>query len=336
MARVVRFHEFGGPEVLRLEDHDPGTPGPGEVLLDVEAIGLNRSEANFRRDRYLDRAGPLPSGLGYEGAGRVRETGADVTGWQAGDAVSVIPLFPQSRFHMYGEQAVVPASSLVPRAASVSAVTGAAIWMPFLTAYGALVDIGQLRAGGHVVITAASSSVGLAAIQIARRAGAVPIATTNDPGKRQRLLDAGAAHVLVPSHDDVTRSVLDLTAGGGADMVFDAVAGPGVEALAAATAPNGVLFVHGSLSGQPTPLPGLNDMRPVFTRPYTVFEITADPQRLARAVDAITTGITTGELHPVIDRTFTLDDIVEAHRYLEAGTQVGKIVVTTARREEQS
>ncbi|MCF3941387.1 zinc-dependent alcohol dehydrogenase family protein [Gordonia tangerina] len=329
MPKVVRFHEFGGPEVLQLEEHDPGAPGPGEVLLDVEAIGLNRSEANFRRDRYLDRAVALPTGLGYEGAGRILATGPDVTGWRVGDAVSVIPLFHQSRYHMYGEQAVVPASSLVTRAASVSAVDGAATWMPFLTAYGALVDIGRLRSGGHVVITAASSSVGLGAIQIARRIGAIPIATTNDSGKSQRLLEAGAAHVLVTEEDDLTASILDLTGGRGADMVFDAVAGPGVEALVAATAPEGVLFVHGKLSGQPTPLPGLANMRPVYTRPYTVFEITGDLQRLAQAVDYIATSIASNELRPVIDRIFTLDDIVDAHRYLEAGTQVGKIVVTT-------
>jgi len=329
VARVVRFHELGGPEVLRVEEHDPGAPGPGEVLLDVEAIGLNRSEANFRRDRYLDRVAALPSGLGYEGAGRVRAIGPDVTGLRPGDPVSVLPLFAQSRYHMYGEQAVVPASALVPRPASVDAITGAALWMPFLTAYGALLDVGRLRAGDHVVITAASSSVGLAAIQIALRAAVVPIATTNDPGKRQRLLDAGAAHVLISGHDDVTTAILDLTAGRGADLVFDAVAGPDIEELAAATARDGVLLVHGSLSGRPTPLPGLSAMRPVFTRPYTVFEITADPQRLARARHYITTGA----LRPVIDRTFALADIVEAHRYLESNAQVGKIVVTTARDE---
>lgn len=334
MAKVVRFHELGGPDVLRLEEHDLGTPGPGEVLLDVEAIGLNRSETNFRRDRYLDRVAALPSGLGYEGAGTVRAVGPGVTGWKPGDSVSVMPLFKQSQHHMYGDQAVVPAAALVARPSSVSAITGAAVWMPYLTAYGALVDIGRVRAGDVVVITAASSSVGLAAIQIALRAGAVPVATTNDPGKRQRLLDAGAAHVLVPMYDDVTAAILKLTCGHGAEMVFDAVAGPGIEALAAATARDGVIFVHGGLSGQATPLPGLGAMRPVFTRPYTVFEITADAERLARAQQYINSGIISGALRPTIDRTFALEDIVDAHRYLEAGTQIGKIVVTTSHTKE--
>ncbi|MEV6930773.1 zinc-dependent alcohol dehydrogenase family protein [Dactylosporangium sp. NPDC051485] len=333
MARVVRFHELGGPEVLQIEEQRLAAPGAGEVLLDVEAIGLNRSEANFRRGRYLDRVGALPSGLGYEGAGRVRTVGEGVAGVTVGETVSVLPVFPQSRYHMYGEQAIVPASALVHRPHTVDAVTGAAVWMPFLTAYGALVDIGRLRPGDHVVVTAASSSVGLAAIQTALRVGAIPIATTNNPGKEQRLRDEGAAAVVVPGRDDVATAILDLTAGRGAQIVFDAVAGPAVEDLARATAPEGILFVHGTLSDQPTPLPGLDTMRPLFIRPYTLFEITGDARRLQRAQHFITTGLQSGAFAPVIDRAFALDDIVQAHAYLESGKQIGKVVVTVAHQE---
>ncbi|WP_460348294.1 zinc-dependent alcohol dehydrogenase family protein [Actinoallomurus acanthiterrae] len=332
MAKVVRFHELGGPEVLLLEEHDLGEPGPGEALLEMEAIGLNRSEANFRRGRYLDRVAALPSGLGYEGAGRVLAVGEQVTDVCAGEAVSVLPLFRQSHYHVYGEQAIVPASALVTRPASVDAVTGASVWMAFLTAYGALADVGRLRAGDHIVITAASSSVGLAAIATALRLGAIPIATTNDPAKEQRLLEAGAAHVVVSKRDEVPKAVLDLTGGRGAEMVFDAVAGPGIEELARATGQDGLLIVHGSLSGQPTPLPGLDVMRPVFVRPYTLFEVTGDRHRLERARRFVTSGLTSGTITPIIDRTFALDDIVEAHHYLEAGAQVGKIVVTVSRK----
>jgi NADPH:quinone reductase-like Zn-dependent oxidoreductase len=336
MAKVVRFHELGGPEVLRIEEQRLEPPRPGEVLLDVEAIGLNRSEANFRRDRYLDRVDALPSGLGYEGSGRVRAVGEGVTGVTAGETVSVLPVFPQSRYHMYGEQAIVPGSALVHRPHTVDAVTGAAVWMAFLTAYGALVDVGRVRPGDHVVITAASSSVGLAAIQTALRVGAIPIATTNDPGKEQRLRDEGAAEVVIPGRDDVATAILDLTAGHGARIVFDAVAGPAIEDLARATARNGVLFVHGSLSGQPTPLPGLDTMRPLFVRPYTLFEVTSDARRLRRARHFITTGLESGAIAPVIDRTYPLDDIVQAHQHLESGTQIGKIVVTVDRQEPSS
>ncbi|MEN0135042.1 MAG: zinc-dependent alcohol dehydrogenase family protein [Rhodococcus sp. (in: high G+C Gram-positive bacteria)] len=336
MARVVRFHELGGPEVLRLEKHDLGMPGPGEVLLDVEAIGLNRAEANFRRDRYLDRVVALPSGLGYEGSGRVRCVGDEVHHVAPGDTVSVLPLFAQSRHHMYGEQAVVPAHAVIPRPPGVDAVTGAAVWMPYLTAYGALIDIGRLQPGDTVVVTAASSSVGLAALQLARRAGALPIATTNDPGKETRLAAAGAHLTLVPGRDDVTAQILDATHGAGARLVFDAVAGPGIEDLAAATAHDGIVFVHGSLAGQPTPLPGMHEMRPVYSRPYTVFEITGNDTRLERAIAYISVGLADGAFVPTVDRAFDLTEIVAAHRYLEAGTQIGKIVVTVSPEEGQS
>lgn len=336
MARVVRFHELGGPEVLRLEEHDLGMPGPGEVLVDVEAIGLNRSEANFRRDRYLDRVAALPSGLGYEAAGRVRAVGPEVSGLAPDDPVSILPVFPQSRYPVYGEQAIVPAHALVQRPTAVDATTAAASWMAFLTAYGALVDIARVRPGEAVVITAASSSVGLAAIHTALRIGAVPVATTNDPGKEARLLQAGAARVVVNGRDDLAEAVRGVTGGTGARLAFDAVAGPSIEELARVMAPDALILVHGSLSGQPTPLPGLDRMLPVYIRPYTLFEVTGDPERFARAKHYITTGLASGALAPVIDRTFHLNDIVAAHRYLEAGAQVGKIVVTVNSQEDPS
>jgi NADPH:quinone reductase-like Zn-dependent oxidoreductase len=328
MAKVVRFHELGGPEVLRLEEHPVGEPGPGEVRIRVDAIGLNRSEANFRRGRYLDKVRRLPSGLGYEAAGEVEAAGPGVTGFEPGEPVSVLPTFPQSRYHVYGEQAIVPASAVVRRPAGVGAVEGAAVWMPYLTAYGALLDIGGLRPADHVVITAASSSVGLAAIQVANRIGAIPIATTNSTAKKQPILDAGAAAVIVMGEDNLVDQVLGMTGGRGVEFVFDAVAGSAIQESAKATAVNGTLFVHGSLSGEATPLPGLDTMRGVFTRPYTLFEITNDEQRLRRAKHFVASGLQSGAFRPAIDRVFDLDEIVAAHRYLESGAQVGKIVVT--------
>jgi len=328
MPRVVRFHRLGGPEVLELEEVPVREPGPGEVRLRVDAIGLNRSEANFRRGKYLDAVRAFPSGLGYEAAGEVELPGEGVTGFGPGDRVSVLPVFPQSQFPVYGEQAVVPAAALVHRPEEVDAVTGAAVWMPFITAYGALLDVGRIRPGDHVVITAASSSVGLAAIQVANRAGAIPIATTNTPDKKRRLADAGAAAVIVVGHDDLAGKVRELTGDRGAEFVFDAVAGPGITELAGVLAANGVLFVHGGLSGEPTPMPGLDTMRPLYVRPYTLFEITGDEQRLRRAQHFVTSGLKSGAFRPAIDRTFDLSEIVQAHRYLESGRQVGKIVVT--------
>ncbi|MET7459426.1 zinc-dependent alcohol dehydrogenase family protein [Nonomuraea sp. NPDC005501] len=332
MARTVRFHELGGPEVLRLEDLEPGEPGPGEVRIRVEAIGLNRAEALFRSGRYIQPVRRLPSGLGNEAAGVIEAVGPDVTGFGEGQAVSVLPSFSHNDYGVYAERAVVPASALVPRPDGVDAVAGAAVWMPHLTAYGAMAEVGGVRAGDTVVLTAASSSVGVAAIHTAGRLGATPVAVTRTSAKKRRLLDEGAAEVIVAEEEDVAGRVLELTGGRGAEYVFDAVAGPGVTELARAVAPGGTLFLWGAQSGQPTPYPGFDLGMPALNmRTYTMLEITGDPARLRRAVAFITSGLRAGTLRPVVDRLFPLEEIVEAHRHMESGAQFGKIVVTTAR-----
>ncbi|MFI8084267.1 zinc-dependent alcohol dehydrogenase family protein [Kitasatospora sp. NPDC086009] len=329
MARTVRFHEHGGPEVLRLEDVEVGSPGPGELLIRVDAIGINRAEALFRRGTYLEAPRSFPAGLGAEAAGVVETVGAGVAGFEPGQPVSVVPAFSMNDYPVYAERAIVPAAAVLHRPAGLGAVEGAAVWMPYVTAYGALVEVGGLRAGDTVVLTAASSSVGLAAIQIARRAGAVPIATTRTGAKREALLKAGAAEVIVTEEEEISARVLALTSGRGAELVFDAVAGPGVTDLVRATAAGGTVLLYGWLSGEPTPYPNLDlGMPAVNIRSYVIHETTRDPERLRRAEAFVTSGLRTGSLAPVVDRVFGLDEVAEAHRYLEAGNQLGKIVVS--------
>ncbi|MGW2371781.1 zinc-binding dehydrogenase [Kitasatospora sp. NPDC001683] len=235
----------------------------------------------------------------------------------------------QNDYGVYATHAIVPARAAVHRPAHLSAVQGAATWMPYLTAYGALAEDGHLRPGDHVLLTAAASSVGLAAIRIARRVGAVPIATTRTRAKTRRLLEAGAAHVIVTGEEDLTARVLDITGGEGVRTVFDAVAGPGVNTLAETITPGGRLIVYGRLDPRDTPMPGQATFAPITSRFYTVHEVSRDAERLRRGHAFITAGLKDATFVPVVDRVFEgLDSIVEAHRYLEAGTQVGKIVVT--------
>ncbi|MEU6232522.1 zinc-dependent alcohol dehydrogenase family protein [Kitasatospora sp. NPDC047058] len=328
MARTVRFHELGGPEVLRLEDVPVGEPGPGELLIRVDAIGLNRAEVMFRSGEYVQPVKEFPARLGSEAAGVVEAVGPDVTGFEAGQAVSVVPAFSMNDYGVYAERAVVPARAVVHRPDGLDAIGGAAVWMPYVTAYGALVEIGGMRPGDTVVLTAASSSVGLAAIQIANRIGAVPVATTRTRAKRDALLKAGAAEVIVTEEEAVTDRVLGLTGGRGAEFVFDAIAGPGVVDLAKALAPGGTLFVYGQLSGQETPFPPMSVVTGRNMRSFTLHETTTDPQRLRRAEAFVASGLRSGAFVPVVDRVFGLDEIADAHRYMEAGNQLGKIVVT--------
>jgi NADPH2:quinone reductase len=254
MARIVRFHETGGPEVLRIEEVPPSPPGEGEVRIAVKAIGLNRAESLFRQGFYIEPP-DLPSRLGYEAAGTVEAVGAGVTRFKAGDRVSTLPAFSMGRYGVYGDSVIVPCDAVSPFPGNLSFEEGASIWMSYLTAYGALVEHGGLRKGHHVLITAASSSVGHSAIQIVRAAGGIPIATTRRPEKTRELLQGGADHVIVTGMQDLAAQVMEITDGRGADLIFDAVAGPSIEALVSAAAREAILFVYGLLSMEPTPFP---------------------------------------------------------------------------------
>ncbi|MEU8117745.1 zinc-dependent alcohol dehydrogenase family protein [Spirillospora sp. NPDC049024] len=332
MAMTVMFHELGGPGVMRLEDVEVGEPGPGELRLRVEAIGLNRAEVLFRTGHYIEPVKAFPARLGTEAAGVVEAVGEGVTGFRPGDLVSTVPGFSQNEYGVYAEQAIVPAAAVLHRPEGLGAVEGAAVWMPYLTAYGALVEVGGMRPGDTVVLNAASSSVGLAAVHVADRVGATPIALTRTAAKKEALLKEGAAEVIVTESDDVAGRVLAATGGRGAEFVFDAVAGPGVTDLARLVAPGGTLLVYGALSGEPTPYPGIDLGMPALNmRTYTMLETAKDPERLRRAAAFVTSGLRSGAFRPVIDRTFPLSEVAEAHRHLESNTQIGKIVVTVPR-----
>jgi NADPH:quinone reductase-like Zn-dependent oxidoreductase len=332
MTRTVLFHELGGPEVMRLEDVQVGEPGPGEVRIRVDAIGLNRAEALFRSGHYIEPVKRFPARLGTEAAGVVEAVGPGVTGLRPGQSVSTVPAFSQNDYGVYADQAIVPAAAVLRRPEGLGAVDGAAVWMPYVTAYGALVKVGGMRAGDTVVLNAASSSVGLAAIKVADRVGARPIALTRTDAKKEALLKEGAAEVIVTSSADVVEEVLAATGGRGAEFVFDAVAGPGMTDLAKVVADDGMLLVYGALSGEPTPYPGIDlGMPPLNIRTYTLHETTRRPERLRRAEAFVASGLRSGALRPVVDRTFDLGEIVEAHRYMESNAQIGKIVVTVSR-----
>jgi NADPH:quinone reductase-like Zn-dependent oxidoreductase len=332
MTRIVRFHQAGAADVLKLEDLPLSEPGEGEVRLKVEAIGLNRAEVMFRQGQYLE-APEYPSKIGYEAAGVIDAVGPGTKGIQIGDRVSTIPSFSIGKYGVYGESAIVPAYSVAEYPDRLSAVEGAAIWMQYMTAFGALVEYGQLKKSDSVLISAASSSVGLAAIQIVKSIGALAVATTRGEDKKDFLKEAGADHVIVTDTEDLVTRTMEITGGQGASIIFDPVAGPFLEKLAEAAANRAIIFQYGALSPAPTPFPLFAAIGKGLTiRGYTLFEIVADPEKLAHGKKFIQDGLTSGALKPIIARTFPLDEIVQAHRYMESNQQIGKIVVTVSPR----
>ncbi len=206
MPKIVRFYENGGPEKLKIEQAPSQNPGPGEVRIKVQAAGLNRAELMYLSGHYLESS-KLPSRIGYEVSGVVDAAGPDVDRAWVGKAVSTIPGFSMNRYGAISEEAIVPLSAAAEWPEGLSPVEAAAIWMQYMTAYGALVAIGMLRPGDVVILPAASSSVGLAAIEIVKDAGATSIATTRRSKKKQELLDLGADHVIATEEEDLPQRV---------------------------------------------------------------------------------------------------------------------------------
>jgi NADPH2:quinone reductase len=326
MSRSIRFKQFGGPEVLQFADIADRLPGAGEVCLKVEAVGLNRAESMYYHGHYMEKP-ELPSGLGYEAVGTVTAVDAGVDASLVGQRFGTIPGFSMNRYPVLAETAVVPASVLAAVPESLSAVEGAAIWMQYCTAYGALVPSGKVSRGDFVIITAASSSVGLAAIQIVKAEGGISIAATRTAAKKEKLLALGADHVIVTEEENLVARVEKITGGKGARIVFDPIGGDGVNVLGQATANGGTIFIYGMLSGQPTPLPMSAFGRRIAMYGYTFNELrnTPDWDVMKRY---IYDHLANGSFKPEIARIFPFSQTVEAYRYLESNEQIGKVVIT--------
>jgi NADPH:quinone reductase-like Zn-dependent oxidoreductase len=326
MLKAIRFNEVGGPEVLRFEDVPERQPGAGEVLLKVEAVGLNRAESMYYHGMYMEKVTP-PSGLGYEAFGKVIAVGPEVDQRLVGKSFGTIPGFSMGQYPVLVEEAVVPASVLAEAPSSLSVVESAAVWMQYCTAYGALVTLGKVKAGDFVIITAASSSVGLAAIQIVKAQGGISIATTRTSAKKEQLLALGADHVVVTEEEDLVAQVQSITGGKGARVVFDPVGGDYINTLAQATANGGTIFLYGMLAGKPTPFPMAAFGRGVGMFGYTFNELRGTPDWEAMK-KYIYDHLADGSFKPEIAKTFSFDQTVEAYKYLESNQQIGKIVIT--------
>jgi NADPH:quinone reductase-like Zn-dependent oxidoreductase len=330
MAKTVKFYEFGTPEVLKIEEEALRIPQAGEVRIKVQALGLNRAEVMYRTNVYTEQA-QFPSRIGYEAAGVIDAVGEGVTDLQIGDRVSTIPGFSLNQYGVAGDTAIVPALHVAKYPEQFSPEEATAIWMQYLTAYGCLIEFGKLKSGDTVAITAASSSVGIAAIQMVNDVGGASIAITRKADKREALIAAGANHVIVTDNEDMTERVNEITNGKGAEIVFDPVSGPYLEKLANIVAPEGLIVEYGWLAtGAP-----IYPVVPALVKGFRVqgfhlsFHVVAHPERLKAGIHYINQRLASGAFRPLIaKKQFTLNQIVDAYRYMESNEQMGKIVVT--------
>jgi NADPH:quinone reductase-like Zn-dependent oxidoreductase len=328
MAKQIWLRETGTADVLKIESVPTPEPNAGEVRIRVKAIGLNRAEVNLRAGTY-GKPPKLPLPIGLEAAGTIDAIGAGVAELKVGDAVSIAPAFDTSAYGMYGDQVVAPARAVVKHPDNISWEEAAATWMSFTTAWAGLVDYARLASEDFVVISAASSSVGLSAIQLAHQAGAKSIALTRTKAKVQALRDAGASHVAVTESEDVAQAVLKITDQRGARVIFDAVGGKAFSSLVAAAATNGIIVAYGALSKEENVFSVIQVIRKKLTvRGIASTGMLHDDLKLEALKAYVTSGLKSGDLRPIIAKSFPFDQIADAHRYIESGDQFGKVVLT--------
>lgn len=327
-AKAVFFNEAGSAEVLKLNIIDMPEPKDDEVLIEVKSIGLNRADAMYRMGMYVESP-VFPAKLGYEAAGLIKEVGTGLkTIFQKGDVVSIIPAFSLHQYATYGDYIIAPGYAVQKHSANITFDEAAALWTSYLSMYGMLIDAGSIQEGDHVVINAASSSTGLAAIQIVNYCGGIPIALTSADHKRDGLLNAGAKYVIDTSQNDFNKKILEITHGKGVNIILDPVAGKNFSKLLDTITEYGKVFVYGVLSFEEALFPAFTVlMKTPVIRGYNAMEILGNPEKLSNAVKFIRKGVEEGAFKPKIDRNFSLDEIVAAHKYMEGNSQLGKVIV---------
>lgn len=329
MTKVAIFDKPEGPDYLKLVDQKVGEPGPGEVRVNMRAAGLNRSEWLFLHGQYLAQPKP-PSKIGVEGAGIIEAVGAGVSDFSPGDEVCIIPAFSPADYGVIAQQAIVPVQALMAKPENLSFPEAAAIGMAYPTVYGGLLQAGGLQAGDTVVITAASSGVGLAAVQVAKAHGATVIGTSRTAKKAQAIKDAGADYVIATDEENFATRVQEITGGKGFDLAVDAVSGPFLELLAAAAAHEATIVEYGALSMAPVNYP----LFPAIAKGlrvvgfHLVWNLLDYPTRRAAAIADISAKLASGAYRPVLDKYFPLEDTADAYRYLASNNQQGKVIIT--------
>jgi len=329
--RHILFSQLGGPEVMETVPLELPPLAPDEVRVKISVIGLNRFDALFRRDHYV--VSPVfPSAMGSEAVGVVADVGAAVHDYGVGERVTILPtVSPIVGTGTYATHANVPTSSLTRSIDGTSDVQEAALWMASLQAYNMLTKH-PVKAGDIVLLTAATSAVGTALIQIARDFGATVIATSRRGDRAKQLLALGANHVIATDEEDLVDRVRVITGGRGASLACDTVGGPLLEKAVLSVAEGGHILTYGAQTSPDIKAARVDvQLMALDRRTLTfvdLFELTDVPDRFAAAKAYFRDAVARGALKPVIDRVFPFDEIVEAHRHLEAASLFGKVVVT--------
>jgi NADPH:quinone reductase-like Zn-dependent oxidoreductase len=339
-SKAIRFYKTGGPEVLRIEELRWPKPVENEVLIRVQALALSRPDLLWREGTYFEDP-TFPAQIGYEAAGVVESAGPEVENLKVGDHVSTFPAVSLTDYAAHGEVILYPETALLVYPKNLTPEQAAAANTGLFTAYFALLELACLQPDQHAVVTAASSSMGVAALQLIKAIGAKGIAVTRSEGNKEGLLAAGADQVLIAGREDIQEAIFDRTEGLGAEVIYDAVAGPGLEELIWATKRFGWVFAYGQLgameNGTPLPL-GACALRGLKVHvSFRIFDFTGHPKLglpartevVERAKRFVSDGLAAGRFSPKIDRVFDgLNAYAAAHRHMVKGERIGKVVIS--------
>ncbi|MEP6672217.1 MAG: NADPH:quinone reductase [Chthoniobacter sp.] len=318
--KAIRVPQFGEPEVLQVAEVPDLTPGPGQIVVQIHAAGINPVETYIRAGKYA-KLPPLPYTPGTDGAGIITALGAGVNGWKVGDRVYLAGSISGT----YAEQALCEPAHLHPLPETLTFEQGAALGVPYLTAHVALFHRGQLRSGEILLIHGATGGVGLAALQLAKAADVRVLATGGTDAGRALLLREGAYAVFDHHADDYPQQILEATDGHGVGMILEMLANVNLGKDLPMLAQHGRVVIVGSrgpVEINPRDLMSRNaDIRGVmvFATPAPV---------LTEAHMAIVSGLQGGALRPIVAQSFPLSEAPQAHAAVMSSGAAGKIVLT--------
>ncbi len=322
--RAITIASPGGPDVLQVTDVADPVPQPGEVLIDIAAAGVNRADLLQRQGMYPPPPG-APSYPGLECAGRIAALGEGVAGWNAGDQVCALLAGGG-----YAEKVAVPAGQVLPLPAGVSVTDAAGLPEVACTVHSNVVTLAGLRPGQTFLVHGGASGIGTFAIQLGRALGARVACTAGTPAKLARCRELGADLAINYADDDFVSAISDFTGGRGADVILDIMGASYLSRNVTALAPGGALVVIGLQGGTRAEL----DLNALLRKRASVHATSLRARPLSEKAAIVTAVrdqvwplISSGHIHPVIDRTLPLAQAAQAHRLIEAGDHVGKILL---------
>lgn len=335
MSRAIKFHRFGKADVLSCEEQPDRSPGPQEVLVRAQAIGISWDDVLWRQNLGNSNV-QLPAGIGSEMAGIVEAVGAGVTDLQVGDKVASFKAMSANDYPVCGDHVLVPRNALTRYPDILTPVEASVHYTPMLLAYFAFVDLAKVQPGQTVLITDAAYSPGIAFVQLGKALGLRVIAATQHAQDRDYLLANGAERVIVTDEDDICLRIDTLTKGQGIEAVFDGFGGMQMSMLGDVLAPRGSLVLYGLRGGNQTPFPALQafkkNMR-FFVHCLENFtgkpelDIAQDGPAMQRALATINELTAQGLLKMDIHRTWPFEQFGKAHHHLDDEPVRGRVVL---------